>query len=152
MHNRRLHSCLLLALFLSAQSSPSFGGSRKEVNTIRDLVARLRSCWQPPAVSQARPIRMTLLVSFTRFGDILGRPRITYESEEADDQDRLAYRLAAMNALKRCTPIPFTDAMGNAIAGRPLRLTVSGKPLPERTLPSRADCKPVVTTASHRPS
>jgi hypothetical protein len=52
-------------------------------------------------------------------GEILGRPRVTYESEQADDNDRLLYRIAAMEALQRCTPMPFTEAMAGAAAGRP---------------------------------
>ena len=47
-----------------------------------------------PAGSRRRcraPIRIdiTVIVSFNREGDILGRPRITYESEQASDNDRL---------------------------------------------------------------
>ena len=30
------------------------------------------------------------------------------------------YRVAVMEALQRCTPLPFTEALGGAIAGRPL--------------------------------
>jgi len=63
-----------------------------------------------------------VIVSFTRSGEILGRPRVTYESEQADDNDRLLYRIAAMEALQRCTPMPFTEGMGGAIAGRPFAI------------------------------
>ncbi len=60
-----------------------------------------------------------MIVSFNRAGDILGHPRITYESENATDNDRLMYRIAVMEALQRCTPMPFTESMAGAIAGRP---------------------------------
>ncbi|HZD27159.1 MAG TPA: hypothetical protein VE251_00500, partial [Xanthobacteraceae bacterium] len=57
--------------------------------------------------------------SFNRAGEILGHPRITYESEQATDNDRLEYRIAVMEALQRCTPMPFTEGLGGAVAGRP---------------------------------
>ena len=60
------------------------------------------------------------MVSFNREGAILGRPRITFETEGASDNDRLAYRIAVMEALQRCTPLPFSEGLGGAVAGRPL--------------------------------
>ena len=62
---------------------------------------------------------ITVIVSFNREGAILGHPRITHESENASDNDRLKYRVAVMETLQRCTPLPFTEALGGAIAGRP---------------------------------
>jgi hypothetical protein len=89
------------------------------VNTIKDVYARIRACWKPPARSLAHPaIDITVIVSFNRAGQILGHPRVTYESEQADDNDRLMYRIAVMEALQRCTPMPFTEGMAGAVAGR----------------------------------
>ena len=91
-----------------------------QVNTIADVVARLRACWQPPDLARVHPdIDITVIVSFNRAGEILGRPRVTYQSERADDNDRLLYRIAVMEALQRCVPIPFTEGMAGAVAGRP---------------------------------
>ena len=94
-----------------------------QVNTIADVVARIRTCWRPPDLTLAHPdIDITVIVSFNRAGGILGRPRVTYESEQADDNDRLLYRIAAMEALQRCVPMPFTEAMAGAAAGRPFAI------------------------------
>ncbi|HET7885039.1 MAG TPA: hypothetical protein VFL62_02315 [Bradyrhizobium sp.] len=94
-----------------------------QVNTIAEMFARLRACWQPPDATRARRnVEITVVVSFTRAGEILGRPRVTHESEQADDTDRLLYRIAAMEALQRCVPLPFTQAMAGAIAGRPITI------------------------------
>ncbi|MDE5443421.1 hypothetical protein GWG65_18615 [Bradyrhizobium sp. CSA207] len=92
------------------------------VNTIQEIFQHLRTCWKPPAVAKARPIDITVVVSFNRDGNILGHPRISYESAEASDDDRLQYRIAVMEALQRCTPMPFTDAMAGAAAGRPFAI------------------------------
>jgi hypothetical protein len=106
------------------------------VNTIQDIFQHLRTCWKPPPPSKARPIDITVVVSFNRAGNILGHPRITYESAEASDSDRLQYRIAVMEALQRCTPMPFTDAMAGAAAGRPFAIQFRNrKSSPDKTSP-----------------
>jgi hypothetical protein len=106
------------------------------VNTIQDIFQHLRTCWKPPPPSKARPIDITVVVSFNRAGNILGHPRITYESAEASDSDRLQYRIAVMEALQRCTPMPFTDAMAGAAAGRPFAIQFRNrKTSPDKTSP-----------------
>lgn len=106
------------------------------VNTIQDIFQHLRTCWKPPPPAKARPIDITVVVSFNRAGNILGHPRITYESAEASDSDRLQYRVAVMEALQRCTPMPFTDAMAGAAAGRPFAIQFrSRKTSPDKSLP-----------------
>ncbi len=72
-------------------------------------------------------MQIGFLVSFTKTGDIFGKPKITYESEYASDNDRLLYRTALVEALQRCTPMPFTDGLGDAVAGRPLRMTIDNR-------------------------
>jgi len=108
------------AVLLLAGASGAATQPVEPVNTIRDFYARIRACWKPPAPTLAHPaIDITVIVSFNRAGEIMGRPRVTYESERADDNDRLQYRIAVMEALQRCTPMPFTESMAGAIAGRP---------------------------------
>jgi hypothetical protein len=116
-----------------------------QVNTIRELSARLGTCWKPPAPSRAKPgIDITVMVSFNRAGEILGRPRITYESEQADDNDRLMYRIAVMETLQRCTPMPFTEGMAGAIAGRPIKVQFHNRKLPPQTIEKRAWLTPKI--------
>jgi hypothetical protein len=89
------------------------------VNTISELGAALRACWVPPPLDQARPgMQITVQMTFRRNGELFGKPRITFESPGATDDDRLTYRVAVAEMLKRCAALPFTDAFGNAVAGR----------------------------------
>jgi hypothetical protein len=83
---------------------------------------KLFHCWKPPPATVAAPMDITVRFSFNRSGEILGKPRITYESATATDNDRLAYRVAVMEALQRCTPMPFTEAMAGAVAGHPFAI------------------------------
>jgi hypothetical protein len=93
------------------------------LNTLKDLVAALRACWVPPPIDQSRAgMQITVQMSFRRNGELFGQPRITFESAGASDDERLAYRIAVAKMLKRCAPLPFTDALGNALAGRPFTM------------------------------
>jgi hypothetical protein len=93
------------------------------VNTLSELMAALRACWVPPPLDQSRAgMQITVQVSFRRNGELLGQARITFESSGASDDERLAYRIAVAKMLKRCTPVPVTEALGNALAGRPLTI------------------------------
>ncbi|MEY9185037.1 hypothetical protein ABIG06_006539 [Bradyrhizobium sp. USDA 326] len=118
---RRGGKLLLVAAMLLLGVS-STAAQDAQVNTIQDIFRHLSTCWRPPSPAKARPLDITVVVSFNRAGNILGHPRITYESAEASDNDRLQYRIAVMEALQRCTPMPFTDAMAGAAAGRPFAI------------------------------
>jgi hypothetical protein len=108
-----------------------------QVDSIHDVIARLRTCWKPPP--RANPdIDITVIVSFNRNGDILGHPRITYESEQATDNDRVMYRIAVMEALQRCTPMPFTEGMAGAVAGRPFHVQFQNRKRPPQPVEKRA--------------
>ena len=107
----------VLADSVSAQTPPA------SINTLDQIFAALRACWVPPRLEQSRPgMEVTVRLSFKRSGEIFGRPRITFESSAASDEERLAYRIALAEALKRCTPLPFTPSLGNAVAGRLLTI------------------------------
>jgi hypothetical protein len=128
---------LLLACLAAAPAQPA------QVNTIRDVYERLRTCWKPPPLAHP-DIDVTVIVSFNRAGQILGHPRITYESEQADDNDRLMYRVAVMEALQRCTPMPFTEGMAGAVAGRPFAIQFHNRKIPPKPVERRAWLTPKI--------
>jgi hypothetical protein len=95
------------------------------VDTISDMFAALRACWQPPADDEARTgMQMSVRFAFKRNGDIIGEPRMTYATPGVGDDTRQIYRHAIAEALARCTPLPFTAGMGGAVAGRPIAMRV----------------------------
>ena len=126
------------ALLLWLVSTLQAPAQPKQLDTLKDIFVRLHSCWKPPPLSQANPIDITVVVSFNRAGAILGQPRITYESEHASDNDRLKYRIAVMETLQRCTPLPFTEGLGGAIAGRPFAVPFRNRKYPPKTDEKRA--------------
>src|SRR5712675_488333 len=123
---------LWLALTAQTQAQP------QQLDTIKDVFTRLRSCWKPPPLSEANPMDITIIVSFNREGAILGHPKITYESEQATDNDRLKYRIAVMETLQRCTPMPFTEGMAGAVAGRPFHVQFQTRKRPPQPVEKRA--------------
>jgi hypothetical protein len=129
---------LILLYPASGQADP------REVNSIQEAHARLSSCWKPPPALRANPIDITVIVSFNRAGEILGHPRITYESEQASDNDRLQYRIAVMEALQRCTPMPFTESMAGAVAGHPFAIRFRNRKPPLQNREKRAWLKPKI--------
>jgi hypothetical protein len=133
--------------FAAALLLLSLGCARAEpaqVDNIREAYARFGRCWKPPPASRANPIDITVIVSFNRAGEILGQPRITYESKGATDNDRLMYRIAVMETLQRCTPMPFTESMAGAIAGRPFAIRFQSRKPPPQPAEKRAWLTPKI--------
>jgi len=133
--------------FAAALLLLSPGGARAEpqkINTIHEAIARFRSCWKPPPASRANPIDITVIVSFNRAGAILGHPRISFESEQANDNDRLQYRIAVMEALQCCAPMPFTENMAGAVAGRPFAVRFHHRKLQPQPTEKRAWLTPKI--------
>ena len=125
------------ALTWLASAAP-MAAQPEQLDSLKDVFAKLFSCWQPPPPSRANPMDITVIVSFNREGAILGQPRITYESAGAGDNDRLAYRIAVMETLQRCAPLPFTEGLGGAVAGRPFAVTFRTRKRPPKPEEKRA--------------
>jgi hypothetical protein len=95
------------------------------INTPTDLEAALLACWVPPPTEQSRPgMQITVLMSFKRNGELFGQPMITFQSREASETERSSYRIAVQEMLRRCATLPFTEALGNAVAGQPFTMTL----------------------------
>ena len=115
-------------LLLTVQGRGPEGGAANNrtavpLNTIGDMFAALQACWIPPPAEEARPnMQITVRMSFKRNGELLGEPRITYETPGIPENTRLAYREAVAATVKRCVPLPFSDRLGNSIAGRPVNI------------------------------
>ena len=107
------------------------------VDNLKEFYERLHNCWRPPPTSKANPENISVVVSFERSGNIFGQPKITYESDQANDNDRLMYRIAVMETLQRCTPMPFTEGMAGAVAGRTFRILFLTKTPPPKPVEKR---------------
>jgi hypothetical protein len=116
---------LRLTIVSTDDNDPANGGDAEphELDSIREMYAALRACWVPPPKDEARHgMQYTVRFAFKRDGEIVAPPRVTYASHDAPADVRGVYRDAVNAALKRCTPLHFTDGMGGAVAGRPIAI------------------------------
>jgi hypothetical protein len=98
-------------------------GSRRDLNTIRDVFSALRTCWVPPEKDVARSgTQITLRLSFNSHGKITSEQITTYVTPDTPSDVRQIYWDAATDALKRCTPMQFTDGLAGVLAERPFAI------------------------------
>ena len=113
----------------SPESPPSVGvrddagAMNHKLDTLRAMFDALRACWAPPGKDEARPgMQMSVRFAFKRSGEIIATPRVTYVSPGVPPETRESYLHAISAALERCTPLPFTEGLGGAVAGRPIAI------------------------------
>jgi hypothetical protein len=100
-------------------SAPAAAQQRKPLDTLADVKQAIRSCWRWPPINAIRTgMELTVRLSFKRDGEIFGA-RVTYQSPDVSDEERVLYYRALVLTIKRCSPLPVTPALGEAIAGRP---------------------------------
>jgi len=109
----------------SDANAGDYEGSKDDhaLDTIRDMFAALRACWIPPKKDEARHgMEYTIRFAFKRDGEMIAPPRMTYASHDVPVDVRNVYRDAVNAALNRCTPLHFSEGMGDAVAGRPIAI------------------------------
>jgi len=97
---------------------PAGAQQQKPLNTLEDVKRAIRSCWRWPPLNAIRTgMELTVQLSFKRDGEIFGA-HVTYESPDVSADERLLYYRALVQMIKRCTPLPLSPQLGEAIAGR----------------------------------
>jgi hypothetical protein len=95
------------------------------VDRLNELGPLLSKCLELPPEDDAQlGMQLSLRLAFKRDGELLADPRFTYVTHEAPEKVKAAYQAAALEMLKRCTPLPVTDEFGGAIAGRPVVVAI----------------------------
>lgn len=98
---------------------------RGSLNSIRDVLGALRACFAGAIGGDStQELAATIRFSFTRHGDILGEPRFTYVRRDMPAAAKHGFEQAIGHALIACTPLPFTDGLGGALAGRPFSIHI----------------------------
>ncbi len=122
------------ALFLAGLALVASPAHATPVDTLAGLWQTLGQCARIGAVpNPTLGSEVTVLFSLKRDGSLLGQPRITHSRLLGDQADQQAFMAAALTAVAKCLPIPITDGLGGAIAGRPLRLRLTSRK-PERAI------------------
>ena len=110
-----MRSCsLLAALALCAIAAPLRAAP---ANTLRELSDQLGHCLVAPGDGE-----VTLRLSLRRDGALLGKPHVAFSRLPKDEEKRRRVLESIAADVDRCLPAKITDALGGAIAGRPLVL------------------------------
>jgi hypothetical protein len=114
----------LLALALSPvpvraeDPQPGRPATARTIETIKDVQNAIKECWVWPAAADITTgMDITIMLSFRRNGEIFGG-QVTYQSPNVSEQERAVYAAALAATIKRCSPLPLSDSLGGAIAGR----------------------------------
>ena len=139
-------------LLVSLPAFPLGAAAEDSYTAVRDLAeirSRLKQCTEPLTVLHATTgLQATVRLEFNGRGEILGTPRFTYVSSNVAASVRTKFNAAIIDALGRCTPLPFAAKLGGVIAGVPIilrfdehgltltRLAGQSVPVPAVALPS----------------
>lgn len=97
---------------------PGEGERADKIDNLMGIFRALQACWQPPSGSGFSGQEITLRIAFKRNGEVLGRPRITYYRAGNLPDQREPFTRSVREAFTRCTPLPFSEKLGAAVAGR----------------------------------
>ena len=118
-------SAIALAAMLSVFAS-SLQAADRPANTLRDLSAALHQCLVlPPGPVGSQ---LTIRFSLRRDGAVLGKPQITFAKLNGGAAEQRGFADAVAAAFNRCLPAAITDALGGAIAGRPILIRFAVRP------------------------
>jgi len=96
----------------------------RELNTLKDINAALRKCWVAPSeFDSSGNMDITIMLSFRSNGEIFGG-RITHTSRAVSDNERALYYAALEQMIARCSHLPVSESLGEAIAGRPFMFRI----------------------------
>jgi hypothetical protein len=117
-----------LAVSTLAVAILASGAHADPANSLHDLRQALGDCARHAQVApEAAGSEITVLFTLKRDGSLQGKPRITYSRLIGDGIDQQAFVSALLSAIASCFPLPVTEGLGGAIAGRPIRFRlVSG--------------------------
>ncbi len=113
---RRLIAAALISLPAAADAAPA--------NTLREMFDGLRTCLAPAGLTAGSAV--TVVFSLRRDGTLIGKPRIAFAKTSADPETTKRDFAAIAARFDHCLPMPVTDALGGAIAGRPIAIRFVG--------------------------
>jgi hypothetical protein len=91
------------------------------LNEVGPLLSR---CLELPPGAESQPgMALALRFAFKRNGELVAEPRFTY-IRGASEPVKAAWHAAALDMLRRCTPLPVTGRFGDALAGQPLVVAI----------------------------
>jgi hypothetical protein len=97
--------------------------ARPLVSRVHGIATGIAACWRPPHDDD----QVTVRVSFTRDGAVIGEPRIGFMQSSGGRSDDPALTHSMVTAIRDCTPLHFSAQLGSAIAGQVLDIRFIGR-------------------------
>ena len=94
-------------------------------NTLMEMWSQFRFCLRSAHIDKG--VDLTLRFSFKRDGTLNGKPTISYFNLPADTELEHRNAEAIAHVIDHCLPVSISDALGNAIAGRPMWIRFHGR-------------------------
>jgi hypothetical protein len=118
MKTRRTLAATTMA-FISLGALPAHAAP---ANTLHELWSELSACLN--STGDVEGSEITIVFALRRDGALLGVPRITYSRLPGDADEQKRFVAGVVRALDKCLPLDLTQALGGAIAGRPLAIRI----------------------------
>ena len=103
-----------IGVFALAVGAPAAEAQPPLVTRVHGIATGLAACWRPPHADDQVTVRM----SFTRDGAVIGEPRIVYAHSSGGAADDSELAQSMLTAMRDCTPLHFSSRLGSAIADR----------------------------------
>ncbi|MGV7032156.1 hypothetical protein [Methylobacterium symbioticum] len=122
----RARSGAALLVVIGLAIGPISAARAEPASTLQEMWARLGTCTGRIRMpKEASGSEVTVLFTVRRDGSLQGRPRITHSRLVGDEPSRRDFVAAALGALGACFPLPLTEGLGGAVAGRPFRYRIT---------------------------
>lgn len=134
----KLPGIVALATLYAGFLTQALGQSRvcndpAPVSNLKEMFDAIYACWVPPEDTEG--LVVTLQFILHKDGQIRGKVVVTAARPQEDSPRRQAFIDSAIDAVRRATPVPFTEEFASRIAGRPLGPRFIGiKIIPETKL------------------
>jgi hypothetical protein len=111
-----------IGVFALAVGAPAAEAQPPLVARVHGIATGIAACWRP----QRDDDQVTVRVSFTREGAVIGEPRIVFAQSSGGRADDTALADSMKAAIRDCTPLHFSSRLGSAIAGQVLDIRFIG--------------------------
>jgi hypothetical protein len=118
----RLGSDRFDRVFALAVGVPAAEAQPPLVARVHGIATGIAACWRPRHDDD----QVTVRVSFTREGAVIGEPRIVFAQSSGGHADDSALADSMKAAIRDCTPLHFSSRLGSAIAGQVLDIRFIG--------------------------
>jgi len=113
---------VVAAMSLSA-SAQGAEAAQPQVTRVQGIATGIAACWRPAHDDD----QVTVRLSFTRKGAVIGEPRIVYVRSSGGAADDARLGQSMLTAVRDCTPLNFSSQLGSAIAGQVLDIRFVGR-------------------------